>query len=102
MPPSARNMDASIWGSLERRVRAEWMLVTLILTVLTLGLSVFSDRLGLTRLDHAFYDKILAATTRSVSTDDIVIIAIDDSSIESLGYWPWRRALHAELLNRLG
>jgi len=32
---------------------------------------------------------------------DIIIIAIDDRSIHSLGRWPWDRSIHAQLLNRL-
>ena len=32
---------------------------------------------------------------------DIVIVAIDDASIAAIGRWPWRRALHAELISRL-
>ena len=33
--------------------------------------------------------------------DDIVIVAIDDASLQQLGRWPWRRSLHAALLDRL-
>ncbi len=33
---------------------------------------------------------------------DIVIIAIDDASIQAIGRWPWRRTVHAELLEKLG
>lgn len=33
--------------------------------------------------------------------DDIVIVAIDESSIGELGRWPWSRAHHAELLEQL-
>lgn len=32
---------------------------------------------------------------------DIVIIAIDDASISAIGRWPWSRAVHAEMLERL-
>src|SRR5699024_4150684 len=32
---------------------------------------------------------------------DIVIVAIDDNSIQELGIWPWRRARHAEVLQQL-
>lgn len=32
---------------------------------------------------------------------DIAIIAIDDASIAAIGRWPWRRALHAGLLERI-
>lgn len=33
---------------------------------------------------------------------DIVIIAIDDTSIQKIGRWPWNRSVHAQLLNILG
>ncbi|NYT87051.1 CHASE2 domain-containing protein [Pollutimonas harenae] len=101
MPEHTRNMDAGFWGSLEKRVRTEWLLITSVLVLFTLGLAFFNAQLGLARLDHAFYDKILASTTQAVDSDDIVIVAIDDSSIDALGYWPWRRALHAALLAKL-
>jgi CHASE2 domain-containing sensor protein len=32
---------------------------------------------------------------------DIVVVAIDPSSIEKIGVWPWPRRLHAELLHQL-
>jgi signal transduction histidine kinase len=32
---------------------------------------------------------------------EIVIVAIDDDSLKRLGAWPWRRHLHARLLERL-
>jgi len=35
------------------------------------------------------------------NTGDVVIVAIDDASLEALGRWPWRRALHAEVLRRI-
>ncbi|MDR0227145.1 MAG: CHASE2 domain-containing protein [Burkholderiaceae bacterium] len=32
---------------------------------------------------------------------DIVVVAIDDASIAAIGRWPWRRALHAALLENI-
>jgi CHASE2 domain-containing sensor protein/signal transduction histidine kinase len=32
------------------------------------------------------------------ASSDIVVIAIDDTSISAIGRWPWRRALHAAVL----
>ncbi|MCC2596038.1 CHASE2 and HATPase_c domain-containing protein [Pusillimonas sp. MFBS29] len=94
-------MDIGFWGNLEKRVRTEWLLVTIGMAVLVLGLAFFSNPLGLTRLDHAFYDKMLGATAHAIDNDDIVIIAIDDNSINQMGYWPWRRAVHGALLDKL-
>lgn len=50
------------------------------------------------RLDYSVYD---ASLPRRPAPTDIVIVAIDDASIESVGRWPWRRAVHAALLERL-
>lgn len=33
--------------------------------------------------------------------EGIVIVAIDDASIREVGRWPWRRSVHAELIERL-
>ncbi|NYT64188.1 CHASE2 domain-containing protein [Alcaligenaceae bacterium] len=93
--------DASFWGSLERRIRVEWLLVSIAMLLFTMAISYFSDNIGLTRLNHAFYDRTLATATRPVNTNDIVIVTIDDGSIGEIGYWPWRRTIHAELLGRL-
>jgi PAS domain S-box-containing protein len=50
------------------------------------------------RIDLSIYD---AALPRGPAPTDIVIVAVDDASIEKLGRWPWPRAVHAALLDRL-
>ena len=35
------------------------------------------------------------------ASGEIVVVAIDASSIEKVGIWPWPRRLHADLLRRL-
>ena len=50
------------------------------------------------RTDLSVYD---AALPRGPAPADIVIVAIDDASIAQIGRWPWRRAIHAALLDRL-
>ncbi len=35
------------------------------------------------------------------ATGDIVVVAIDPSSIERVGVWPWPRQIHAELISKL-
>src|SRR5690606_20412816 len=53
------------------------------------------------RLNNLVYDFTMAAAPPQASPEDIVIIAIDDSSINALGYWPWRRNIHAQLVDKL-
>lgn len=52
------------------------------------------------RLDRLVYDFGLALWTRP-PPPDIVIVAIDDASVAAIGRWPWRRAVHASLLQQL-
>lgn len=52
------------------------------------------------RLDRVVYDLGLSLWTRPAASD-ILIVAIDEASIEAIGRWPWRRAVHATLLERL-
>ncbi|NOR69941.1 MAG: EAL domain-containing protein [Methylomarinum sp.] len=35
------------------------------------------------------------------SSKDIVVIAIDDKSLQQLGRWPWSRAIHANMIKQL-
>ncbi|MBT8120184.1 MAG: CHASE2 domain-containing protein [Gammaproteobacteria bacterium] len=52
------------------------------------------------RWDNLLYDAQLSFWTRTVP-DDIIIVAIDDESLEDLGRWPWPRSQHASLINKL-
>ena len=51
-------------------------------------------------LRHALADLRFAWQSRQVS-GDIVVIAIDASSIDRVGVWPWPRLLHADLIRQL-
>jgi diguanylate cyclase (GGDEF)-like protein/PAS domain S-box-containing protein len=51
-------------------------------------------------LRHTLADLRFAWQSRQAS-GDIVVIAIDASSIDRVGVWPWPRLLHAELIRQL-
>jgi diguanylate cyclase (GGDEF)-like protein/PAS domain S-box-containing protein len=51
-------------------------------------------------LRNALVDLRFAWEPRQAS-GDIVVVAIDASSIDEIGVWPWPRRLHADLLRRL-
>lgn len=51
-------------------------------------------------LRHALADLRFGWQSRQAS-GDIVVIAIDASSIDRIGVWPWPRLLHAELIRQL-
>lgn len=98
-PMSAQ--ERRFWGTLEKRIGTEWVFATILLMALTAALSYFSSSVGLDHIEHTFYDQALAINSGTPDDHDIIIIAIDDDSLKHYGYWPWRRALHARLLDHL-
>ena len=52
------------------------------------------------RLDLLAYDTAIQALSVPAS-DDLVIISIDEKSLNGIGQWPWRRAIHAQLVDKL-
>ena len=80
-----------------RRGLRDWIAVTLGLTALAAWLA---GGQWLWRIDQPLYDVGLALWERPPSTD-IVIVAIDEPSLEAVGRWPWRRAVLARLLDHL-
>ncbi|ENY9926696.1 TPA: CHASE2 domain-containing protein [Pseudomonas aeruginosa] len=74
----------------------EWLLVSLLLLPFTALLSLSS---GLP-LNNLLYDRLRNLAPLAVDPR-ILVVAIDDRSLESLGRWPWPRSVHAELLDRL-
>lgn len=70
-----------------------WMIGVAALTlILASGLAM--------RLDNAFYDLHMRSWTYRPG-NAVAIVAIDPKSLSSLGNWPWPRAVHAQLLDRL-
>ena len=51
-------------------------------------------------IDTAYYDFILKKNLLDYP-DDVIVVAIDEASIERLGAWPWDRSYHAQLLARI-
>ena len=74
-----------------------FILRTIVLLVCVVLLS-FSEILE--RVDLMFYDKVSSMQEYSPS-NDVVIVAIDEMSLQVLGRWPWSRKIHADFINRL-
>ena len=79
-----------------RRPTFEWFAVTAMCVVIVLLAALEG---WLWRIDQSIYDSSLSAFMRPPSSD-VVIIAIDDASLASLGRWPWSRRVHAALVDR--
>lgn len=80
-----------------KRIEQDQLFTTLILSLLTL---FFTATHLLERVDHIFYDVGQVFSAKN-PPKDIVIIAIDEHSLDAIGKWPWRRTVHAQLLDIL-
>lgn len=84
-------------GLMGRRVLIEWGLVAVLSGLLVGWMSLTSVA---NRADRLIYDVLMQAKA-GPTDEDILVIAIDDRSLEMLGQWPWPRNLHARLIDRL-
>lgn len=79
------------------RTTAGWRSLPVLLVIFVGYLGHFN---GVGRVDYALYDAALSLGTPAVP-DDVILISIDDKSLEHLGRWPWRRSVHAALIDTL-
>jgi CHASE2 domain-containing sensor protein/signal transduction histidine kinase len=78
-------------------VLREWLVIALLLSIFTL-FSLRGD--WFSRIEQTVYDQALSLWQRPAQSD-IVIIGIDEDSVQQLGRWPWPRVIHAKLLEKL-
>lgn len=68
--------------------------------ILMLSAWILLDNDTLWRWNNLIYDTQLDFWSRPAA-DDIIIVAIDDDSLQQLGRWPWPRSTHAQLIDVL-
>ncbi len=74
--------------------------IAFLLTLVSISIYSF-DLPFLKLLELKAYDvKLTARGTRAVS-DQVVIVAIDEKSLEQEGRWPWPRSKHARIIDQL-
>jgi len=78
--------------------KSDWFL-GVVLTALFLAAYITGSSL-LRNLEFSMYDTGVSASTEDAS-DRVVIIDIDDASIELIGRWPWPRTVMADMLGSL-
>lgn len=69
----------------------------LVLAALALGVSASG---WLARIDHFVFD-LSQRLGAQPAPSGVVIVAIDQASLQELGRWPWPRRVHAELLQQI-
>lgn len=93
--------DASYLAGMQRRLRLERLALIATLGLLSIALTVWKDLPGIRDINYRLYDRSMQAVQGLPASPDIALIVIDDASLDALGYWPWRRSVHAALLERL-
>jgi len=83
-----------------RRPRLTTMRIALILGV-AFSILRFNGCATLQRLDTRVVDLRLLERGPTPASDEVVIVAIDDASLETVGRWPWPRSTVAALLDGL-
>ncbi|HFD11506.1 MAG TPA: EAL domain-containing protein [Crenotrichaceae bacterium] len=84
--------------SRQKRSALETIVLGIVLLVIALSLLYTQSLAPANRL---IYDAFIRFDSHPPS-DDIVIVAVDEKSILSLGRWPWSRHYHAMLIDQLG
>jgi diguanylate cyclase len=90
---------ASLWINLHRRDRSgRWparLMLWAVISSFVIGLVGFAQP-----LDDLMRD-LRNGMRRQAASGDIVIVAIDDTSLEQMAKWPWPRRYHAAIINNL-
>ena len=79
------------------RLVIEW---AILLALAVLGAVYLQSSAATQRIDNQLLDNV-SALTRPAKRDDIVIVSIDEQSLEAVGRWPWPRSVHADLIDNL-
>jgi CHASE2 domain-containing sensor protein/signal transduction histidine kinase len=83
--------------NLRLRLIIEWLAIALLSS---LAVVLALQWRGTSAFDYLFYDQ-LSGLSRPEADPDILLVTIDDPSLQALGKWPWPRQNHAALLTKL-
>ena len=70
------------------------------MTIVLAGMTVFPPEL-VRYMDGKVYDLLLQALPKTPSSPKVVIVGIDDQSLNTYGQWPWPRYRLARLINKI-
>ena len=83
--------------NLRLRLLMEWLAIALLSSLVVL---LALQWRGTSAFDYLFYDQ-LSGLARPAADENVVLVTIDEPSLQTLGRWPWPRATHAQLLTKL-
>lgn len=83
--------------NLRLRLAFEWIAIGLLASAVALAI-LWSE--ATSSFDELFYDTLSTASAPPADSN-VLLVAIDDQSLDALGRWPWDRATHARLIDIL-
>lgn len=98
-PPFARDAGAAVPRGNVSRTQSSILRTALILLV-SLAAAAFVVRLA-PALSAASFNALFRLRGELPAPDDILIVAIDDASLQRVGRWPWPRSVMADALERI-
>ena len=72
----------------------------MVLASMAFGLAILYFSGAVTRLDDRIEEVVMSFRERPVDSR-LLIVSIDDKSIDAIGRWPWPRSVHVELLSKM-
>ncbi|WP_370681266.1 CHASE2 domain-containing protein [Comamonas sp. GB3 AK4-5] len=85
------------WPEKRLDLRREWAIVSICLLAAVWWLA------GPKQLERSnlLVQDLSARLLQRPASSEVVLVAIDERSIDAIGRWPWRRAIHAQLVRHL-
>lgn len=78
-------------------VQREWATILILLLLLVVVATRFD---WFHRLDKQAYDWSMALWARP-AIPEVVIVGVDEASLQQIGRWPWRRAIQASIVDKI-
>lgn len=95
--PALGRKDPEEFNFRSRRMLVEWWVVLVTATLSIIAISFLWPPI---RADNLFYDLVLRLNPPAAS-QRVLIVAIDNPSLQEIGRWPWNWEVHARLVDRL-
>lgn len=87
-------------SNLSRALHRRFVMTWCVMGSLLLPIAFFLYSLSPFLSDNFFYDAWLSRQSEPPS-NDILVVAIDEPSLQTLGRWPWPREIHTQLIDQL-
>ncbi len=91
--------EAAAAESRTNEYRRVWVVGILALGLLTALFAIETD--WRTRLQSFGFDTLQVRAPRKIESRPVIVVAIDEKSLDALGQWPWPRTILAELIRAI-